>query len=138
LKSAKRFSVEQREQLDRIRFLESLGIRVTCFYMFGFPKDTVETCKRTIDYAQALNTYGAQFSVFTPYPGTPAFREYEDKLVTASYEDFTQWQLVFKHDYVSAPEMRTLLGQAYRRYYTNPRWIAKFLNNQILDPIKAS
>ena len=138
LTSAKRFSVEQRVQLDRIRFLESLGIRVTCFYMFGFLEDTVASCTRTIDYAQALNTYGAQFSVFTPYPGTPAFVDYQAKLITETYEDFTQWQLVFKHDHLSAGQMRALLGHAYRRYYTNPRWIAKFLTNQILDSIRAS
>ncbi|HXJ81554.1 MAG TPA: radical SAM protein [Candidatus Methylomirabilis sp.] len=130
LKSAKRFSVARRTQLERIRLLESLGIKVTCFYMFGFPNDTVASCQRTIDYAQELNTYGAQFSVFTPYPGTPAYLEYQASLVTKTYEDFTQWHLVFKHEHMNAEQIRALLGQAYRRYYTNPRWIAKVLKDQ--------
>jgi radical SAM superfamily enzyme YgiQ (UPF0313 family) len=138
LKSSKRFSVEHRQQLDRIRYLEKLGIRVTCFYMFGFPGDTIQSCERTIEYAQALNTYGAQFSVFTPYPGTPAFLDYRSKLITEKYEDYTQWQLVFEHDNINVKQMRALLGQAYRRYYTNPRWIAKFLNNQLLSSVKVS
>jgi radical SAM superfamily enzyme YgiQ (UPF0313 family) len=136
LKSSRRFSVAQKEQLLQIRSLEKLGIKVTCFYMFGFPKDTVKGCKRTIEYAQALNTYGAQFSVFTPYPGTPAFNDYRDKLTTHRYEDFTQWQLVFQHENISAQQIRSLLGLAYQKYYTNPRWIAKFLNTQI-SSIKA-
>jgi anaerobic magnesium-protoporphyrin IX monomethyl ester cyclase len=131
LKSSRRFSVAQREQLLQIRGLEKLGIKVTCFYMFGFPNDTVKGCKKTIEYAQALNTYGAQFSVFTPYPGTPAYNDYRDKVTTDRYEDFTQWQLVFKHENITAEQIRALLGRAYRQYYTNPRWIAKFLNTQI-------
>ena len=131
LKSAKRFTVKQKEQVDRMQFLKSIGVKVTCFYMFGFPQDTVETCKRTISYAQSLNTFGAQFSVFTPYPGTPSFREYEAKLTTQTYEDFTQWQLVFQHEHITGEQMRSLLGQAYRRYYTNPRWVAEFVNNKI-------
>jgi anaerobic magnesium-protoporphyrin IX monomethyl ester cyclase len=136
LKSSRRFSVAQKEQLLQIRSLEKLGIKVTCFYMFGFPKDTVKGCKRTIAYAQLLNTYGAQFSVFTPYPGTPAFNDYRDKVTTQRYEDFTQWQLVFEHENITAQQIRSLLGLAYRQYYTNPRWIAKFLNTQI-SSIKA-
>jgi anaerobic magnesium-protoporphyrin IX monomethyl ester cyclase len=131
LQSVKRFTVKQKEQFDRIRFLKKLGIRAACFYMFGFPQDTVDSCKRTIRYAQELNTFGAQFSVFTPYPGTPTFREYEPKLTARTYEDFTQWQLVFQHEQISGEQMRSLLGQAYRQYYTNPRWIAGFVNSKL-------
>jgi len=137
LRSVKRFTVKQQEQVDRIRFLKSLGIRVACFYMFGFPQDTVDSCERTIRYAQELNTFGAQFSVFTPYPGTPAFREYEPKLTTHTYEDFTQWQLVFQHAHISREQMRALLGRAYRKYYTNPGWIAKFVNNKLREMVKS-
>ena len=56
--------------------------------MFGFPNDTVKGCKKTIEYAQALNTYGAQFSVFTPYPGTPAYNDYRDKVTTEQVRRF--------------------------------------------------
>jgi len=138
LRSAKRFSVARRTQLERIRLLESLGIKVTCFYMFGFPSDTVASCRRTIDYAQDLNTYGAQFSVFTPYPGTPAYLEHQASLATRIYEEFTQWHLVFEHEHIDAGQIRVLLGEAYRRYYTNPRWIAKVLKEQIVSTAKAS
>ena len=41
-----------------------------------------------------INSSYAQFSVFTPYPGTPVFNEYKDKITKNKYEDFTQWQLV--------------------------------------------
>ena len=38
-----------------------------------------------INYSKKLNTTYAQFSVWTPYPGTPIFNEYKDKLFYNSY-----------------------------------------------------
>ena len=110
--------------------LERKGIRVACFYMLGFPADTLETCRATIDYACTLNTYGAQFSVFTPYPGTPAFAEFRASLLTSRWEDFTQYRLVYRHDTLDARAVRGLMGEAYRRYYTRPAWWWKFVRGR--------
>ena len=48
-------------------------------FILGYPKDTIETCKATINYAKQINSIITQFTVFTPYPGTPSFKEYEKK-----------------------------------------------------------
>ena len=126
LAESKRFFVQREAEVSCIRMLEALGVRVACFYMLGFPLDTPETCRATIDYACSLNTYGAQFSVFTPYPGTPAFGDFAGKLTTRQWEDFTQFRLVFRHDTLDAPMVSRLLAEAYRRYYARPEWIWKF------------
>jgi radical SAM superfamily enzyme YgiQ (UPF0313 family) len=131
LKDSKRFFVERDAELESIRMLESKGVRVACFYMLGFPRDTVDTCRATIDYACSLNTYGAQFSVFTPYPGTPAFAEFRDKLTTSRWEDFTQFRLVFRHDALDADTVSALLARAYRRYYSRPSWMWKFVRSRV-------
>ena len=55
-------------------------IQVSAMYILGFPTDTNETINKTINYAKKLNTTYAQFSVWTPYPGTPVFNEYKDKI----------------------------------------------------------
>jgi len=123
LDGVKRYSLKSEEQLQKIRLLEKQGIAVTCFYMFGLPGETVADCKKTIDYALKINSYGAQFSVFTPYPQTPIFTQYQDKLLTKQYENFTQWHLVFQHDNLSPLQMRQVLNSAYSRYYTRPSWI---------------
>ncbi len=126
LAGSKRFFVQREAEVASIRMLEALGVRVACFYMLGFPLDTPETCRATIDYACTLNTYGAQFSVFTPYPGTPAFGDFAGRLTTGRWEDFTQFRLVFRHDTLDAPTVDRLLGDAYRRYYARPEWMVKF------------
>ena len=76
-KDAKRFSIEEDETFQKIKEIESLGIHVTTMFILGYPKDTIETCRKTINYAKQINSIITQFTVFTPYPGTPAFKEYE-------------------------------------------------------------
>ncbi|MCU0256528.1 MAG: radical SAM protein [Vicinamibacterales bacterium] len=126
LKDSRRFFVQREAEVEAIRMLERIGVRVTCFYMLAFPADTLATCRATIDYACALNTYGAQFSVFTPYPGTPAFADFEARLLTSRWEDFTQFQLVFRHEHLTPAQVSGLLAEAYRRYYTRPAWVWRF------------
>ena len=94
-------------------------------YIFGLPDDDQTTIINTINYALKLNTFFAQFSVFTPYPGTPAYNDYEDKLNNNNFEKYNQWNLVFKHKNLSSKEIRNFLGLAYSKYYTNLKWFLK-------------
>ena len=43
-----------------------------------------------------------------PYPGTPAFENYKDKIIANKYEDFNQWQLVFKHENFDKNKIRVI------------------------------
>ena len=62
-------------------------------YIIGLPSDTEETYLKTLKFSKLIASTYAQFSVFTPYPGTPAFENYKDKIIANKYEDFNQWQL---------------------------------------------
>ena len=128
IEESSRFSIQADEQETRIRMLEELGIDVACFYILGMPGDTMEAFYRTLNYAKRLNTLFAQISVFTPYPGTPAFQNFEKSVTADKYENFTQYDLVFKHPSFSPRQIRKLLGKAYSIYYTRPRWIIKYLS----------
>ena len=127
IKESSRFSIEADEQASRIRTLENLGISVTCFYILGLPGDTREAFFNTLEYAKRLNTLFAQISVFTPYPGTPAFKDFEESVTADRFEEYTQYDLVFEHASFTPVQIRKLLGLAYRMYYTRPRWIWKYL-----------
>ena len=96
-------------------------------FILGFPADTPETIMQTINYAKKLNTTYAQFSVWTPYPGTPVYLEYKDKLYTNIMEDFDQYHLVFKHNIFSREEIRNYLDKAYSQYYSRINWLIKYL-----------
>ena len=120
------------EKFDNIKQqIEKSNIKVKCMYILGYPTDTIESFKETIKYSKKLLSSFAQFSVFTPYPGTPVYDEYKTKINTEKFEDFNQWQLVFNHKNFSNNDVRRLLNKAYVDYYLNPFWILKFLYSQI-------
>ena len=127
-----RASEENQKQIDKIKYLEKIGIKVKAMYILGMPSDTIESYKQTVNYAKKINSSYAQFSVFTPYPGTPAFNSYKDKITVDKYEDFTQWQLIFKHENFSPKDVANLLDYSFRKYYLNPKWIFNFLKRKIL------
>ena len=128
---AKRTSDTNENQISKVNLLEKEQIKVKAMYIIGMPKDTKDSFKKTVQYAKKIKSTYAQFSVFTPYPGTPVFKEYKDKILTNKYEDFTQWKLVFEHANLSKNDVQGLLEYAYTQYYTNPRWAFYFLSNKI-------
>ncbi len=133
LKSARRFTMKQEEERKRIAELEALGVKITTHYILAMPADTEETCRATVRYACGLNTLFAQISVFTPYPGTPAYADFDGRIEARTSEDFTQYDLVFRHDNLSAARVRKLLSEAYRTYYTRPSWVWKFARVALSD-----
>ena len=131
--NSKRQSEANDAQIQKINFLESIGIKVKAMYILGLPTDSKKTFSKTLEYAKKVNSSYAQFSVFTPYPGTPAFSDYKDKIKVERYEDFTQWQLVFDHPNFTKKDIDNILSSAYRSYYLNPKWIIKFLKGKFFS-----
>jgi radical SAM superfamily enzyme YgiQ (UPF0313 family) len=96
-------------------------------YIIGFPEDDEKSVLTTINYSIKLNTAYAQFSVWTPYPGTPIYKNYSEKIVTNKYENFTQYQLVYTHKKFSKDKIRSLLEKAYSKYYLRINWLIRFI-----------
>ena len=48
-------------------------------FIIGFPKDNLKTINDTINYAKKINSTYSQFSVWTPYPGTPVYEKFKEK-----------------------------------------------------------
>jgi len=125
--NASRMSDSDANQISKIQYLEKIGIKVKSMYIVGLPADTRETYKNTFNYAKKINSTYAQFNVFTPYPGTPVFKEYVNKITAKKYEEFTQNQLVFSHNNLSSKDVLEMLDDSYKFYYSNPNWLLKYL-----------
>lgn len=120
-----RKSVKMDRNQEVIKYLEGKGIKVFAFYIFAMPEDDHDSCMRTIKYAKKLNTYGAQFSVATPYPGTPWYEEMKDSITAARFDDFSQFRLVWKHPHLSSDDVERIKSHAYTSYYLRSAWIGK-------------
>ena len=129
LKNANRFTVSTDEQISKIRELEKNNIQVSAMFIIGFPNDNINTINATIEYAKKINSTYSQFSVWTPYPGTPVFEEYKDKIIADKYEHFDQYRLVYKHEKFNRFEIRELLSKCYDNYYLRFSWMFKYLRS---------
>ena len=86
-------------------------------FMIGNPEDTDEKVYESISYSKFLKNKLVQFSVFTPYPGTPIFDTYENIIIEDKLEKYNQYNLVFKHKYFDNSHVIKLKNQAYRSFY---------------------
>ena len=114
--SVNRFSVTNDKQQIIINKIKKAGIKTVGMFILAQPTDTRETCIKTIDYACSLNLDVAQFSIFTPYPGTPYYNKNISKVKNTSYENFNQYQLVYNHETIDEKEARELLDMAYKKF----------------------
>jgi radical SAM superfamily enzyme YgiQ (UPF0313 family) len=118
-------------QMAAVRRLEKAGLQVIAFYILAMPDDTWESSLETIRYARQLNTAGAQFSVCTPFPGTRFYDEVKDAIQCNTLDDFTLFQLVFRHKNLSREQVETLKNIAYTSYYLRLPWLLKYLRSRL-------
>jgi len=121
LKGIKRFTVDNDQQYQIINELKKNGIIVKSMFMLANPDDTVETIKNTIEYSKLLPNQLVQFSVFTPYPGTPAYNEFKDKIIVNDFEKYNQYNLVYNHKSLNNDVLIKLKNLGYRKFYFNIR-----------------
>ncbi len=114
--SVKRFSVTNDKQKTIINKIKQAGIKTVGMFILAQPSDTRETCIKTIDYACSLNLDVAQFSIFTPYPGTPYYNKNISKIKNTEYQNYNQYSLVYEHDNINSNEARQLLDTAYKKF----------------------
>ena len=117
LDNMKRFSISSNKQYNLIKLLKDNGIITKSMFMLGNPDDSKKTISNTIKYAKFLPNELVQFSVFTPYPGTPIYDSYKTKITTNKMEDFNQYNLVFDHKYLKAKDINWLKLKAYYQVY---------------------
>ena len=119
LKDNKRFTIEKDSQYQKIKKLKNKGIIVKSMFMLANPEDDEKTTMNTIRYSNLLPNQLVQFSVFTPYPGTPAFKKFENNIVTNKMEDFNQYNLVYNHKIFNEKLLNKYKKIAYRNFYLN-------------------
>mgnify|MGYP006078743651 FL=1 len=119
LNSIQRMTVTNDEQYEIIKNCKERNIIVKSMFMIGSPEDTEKTIKDTIEYATILPNQLVQFSVFTPYPGTPIYKDYSKKITVKKYEEFNQYNLVYKHENLDQNKLNKLKRYAYWKCYLN-------------------
>lgn len=122
---------------NAVKITKDLGIRVSLFFMFGNPGDTLESIRATSRLARKLNPNFASFNIATPDPGTPIFEEMKDRFGFESYETFDRLNTNFSMCEVPAAQLRRELVKAYLLYYGRPTYWFNLLRYLVSDPRNA-
>ncbi|MFX1270666.1 MAG: B12-binding domain-containing radical SAM protein [Promethearchaeota archaeon] len=91
-------------------------------FVLGYPGETVEEAMSTVGLACRLNPEIAQFTICTPYPGTPLFEQAkrEGLLNAKSWKEYSVLAPVMKLAAINEKKLKTILYQAYLRFYMRP------------------
>ncbi|ACM20260.1 radical SAM domain iron-sulfur cluster-binding oxidoreductase with cobamide-binding-like domain [Geotalea daltonii FRC-32] len=100
-----------------VKLLQENGIEVFGSYILGHLNETAKDVERTIQMAVDLNTNIAQFSILTPYPGTPLYRELKERIFLKRWKFYDALHLVFRHPRINRHLLQFLLIKAYLRFY---------------------
>lgn len=119
---------------NSFKILKKAGITTKGFFILGHPQDTVQTVKKTIKFALKLSPTYAFFSIFTPYPGLPAYEEYKRKGYLKT-EDFSLFNYhhypVFETENLKRKTLIRLKKEAEIKFYLNPVRLFLYLKETI-------
>ncbi len=139
------FSPENDErQRDFIALCRGMGIRTVAGFLLGFPEDTESSIRGLLDYAIQLNPTRAEFQILTPHPGTPLFREHQERslpgdsprlcgaAVPAAWAGETPAPQESSGPVLTPEQLQTLQGECFERFYC--RWRYLRANAHLLWP----
>ncbi|MCX6709861.1 MAG: radical SAM protein [Candidatus Woesearchaeota archaeon] len=122
--------------ITSINAIRHSGIKTTGYFMIGFPGETKEDIKRTINFACSLGLTYVETSFFTPLPNTPAFAKCSKKgrLLAQNFEDFSSLhKITFIPEGLSERELKAFYKTFYLRFYLRPRQIFYLIKSSITE-----
>jgi radical SAM superfamily enzyme YgiQ (UPF0313 family) len=109
--------------MDGIGRAARRGIFTHGFFMMGFPAETGEDMRATIDFARGSELHTAGFALLSPFPGTEVHRAAVEAGKKVEFDpDDTSYSRLSAN--LSAVDDETLLKMhrlAHRRFYGSPK-----------------
>lgn len=105
------------------------GIKVIGNFILGYPEETEDDIRKTIDFARRLPLYGANFFPFHPTPGTEIFND----LIARGKLKNIDWNLMgldiitYVPESMSRKKFTWLFILAFLKFYLRPRIILNVL-----------
>lgn len=116
-----------------INFAAEQGIFLRGFFMMGFPTETEEEIRATIDFACTSKLHTALFFMVNMFKGTEIFKQAEKagiQIPELNLEDFDYHAMPFNVSAVPDRRLHRLYSYAYIRFYFNPVRVFRILKTQ--------
>ncbi len=126
-KIGKRIRIEQ--AIKVFRWVKELKGFASGSFILGFPWETLNDMKETVNFALKLDPDYAQFTVLTPYPGTPMydFALKHNLIVDRNWEHYTTVRPVMRGFHFTVEQLGKMLIYAYRKFYLRFTFIIREL-----------
>jgi len=113
-----------------IRLTKKAGIKTLGYFILGIPNENYKQAQKTIQFAQDLKCDFAQFSLLTPYPGSPLYQLAVKNgwLKTTSAKgplDLEIKKAVLLSSQWDEEKLNKIIKEAHRRFYLRPGFILK-------------
>jgi len=107
------------QYLGAVRAMHDRHIRVLGTFVFGLDGDGEDVFRRTADFVDEARLDLVRYSVFTPFPGTPAFEalEHEGRILTRDWSRYDTETVVFRPRGSSPERLTEGLREAWARTY---------------------
>ncbi|PNX48604.1 MAG: hypothetical protein BV459_01990 [Thermoplasmata archaeon M11B2D] len=108
------------EYAQAVRNIHANRMAVIGDFIFGFDNDTHDVFSKTLQVIQALQIDVADFSILTPFPGTPLFQKLdrEKRILTKDWRYYNMGHVVFTPKQMTPEELRQGVQQMYREFYS--------------------
>lgn len=131
-----------KEQVRRaVKAAKENDVEVRGFFMLGFPGETINDIRKTIEFAKELNVDMAQFMLTTPYPGTPLWEiALTEGTLNLEWENFTYFasgKLPYTPSGMTEEELSKIYSQAFKEVHFRLEYIQNQLRRiKSLEDIK--
>ena len=126
---------------ETMRMAKKAGLEPHITTMVGYPWESREDARRTIDFAKSLFSRGLlntlQATIVVPYPGTPLFEEARANgwLTTENWDDYDMRASVWKSP-ISNADVLQFKDELYKAALTPAFIIRKIMSIRDFDDIK--
>ncbi len=117
---------------EKVNLMNEMGFEPTGYFILGYPDETKEEMKKTIQLALKLPIGEASFTAFQPLPGTEATKMLIKKKELPEDFDFTavaQNKVTYSPRGVSLKELEYIRKMAILRFYLRPKILARYFKS---------
>ena len=119
------------DYIKAIRNIHQNHMVVIGDFMFGFDTDTPDVFEKTLKTIKELQIDVADFSILTPFPGTPLFKKLDDekRILTKEWKNYNMGHVVFKPNQMTPEELLRGVQKMYTEFYTFSYSLKRILHN---------
>ena len=106
-----------------------VGLMTIANVVIGFPGETEQTAKATINFVKELNPDDVGFYVATPYPGTPMYEQVKKNgwLRVTDFDKYDTAGPTFETPWLTMEKLSEIRYKAYQEFYLRLGYVLKMM-----------